>query len=356
MTENNIDQLDEFQADHSDSAIADPVDTGGNNRPADKANAEAPASHDSDGVTVRSREGMIGQTISDLKNAPAELVQSIFDQVRNWEGNGPERNARPADKMGNGDKATKALSREAVEAIFGETDQDLSEEFLDRAALVFETSINLRADEVRGTIAEEYETKLAEAVEANLNEVAKTVGDFLDVVSAAWLEENKIAIASNIKLEIAEDLFKGMKTMLEAYNVEISDEKVDVVENMESDVASANEKLEEATATIDSLNKELDGFRVAAVFADVSEGMVTTDEEKFRKLAEAIDYSDVDDYREKLNTIKEAYFRDATKVVSESSSDDGTDDALETGEEEPKPSPNDPMARYTDAIRRTVAA
>ena len=309
--------LDEFKADHSDSSVPEPIDTGSTARGADKDNGEkAPQSIDTDGVTTRSREGLIGRTISDLKNAPKEFVQSIFDQVRDHENNSPDKNKRPADKMANGDKKSKKINakmaKEAIEVIFkteeGEAPVEIGEGFIEKATVVFENAVNLRVEEERGTIAEAYETKLEEQNKENMNTLSESLSEFLDAVSSVWLEQNEVAIESAIKVEIAEDLFKGLKTIFEAYNINISEDKLDVVEGITKDLEEAETRLTESVLAMHTLEKELDEYKVNEKFIEIAEGLTTTQQDKFYEMAMGMEYNSIDEYAKKLNIIKETYF------------------------------------------------
>ena len=61
--------------------------------------------------------------------------------------------------------------------------------------------------------------------------------------------------------------------------------------------------------------KELNTYKAAHIFKTISEGMVDTDVEKFVELVEDVDYDTDEQYREKLNTIKNSYFKSDKKDV-----------------------------------------
>ena len=87
------------------------------------------------------------------------------------------------------------------------------------------------------------------------------------------------------------------------------------------------------------------------VIADVCSGLVDTEIEKVTELAEGIDFENEEDYKQKLETVKENYFpsetREDGKVVIDNDIDGNpVDDEVLIA---------DPtMARYSDAISRTV--
>ena len=86
------------------------------------------------------------------------------------------------------------------------------------------------------------------------------------------------------------------------------------------------------------------------IFAEATDGLVDTQIEKLRALSEGLDYDNVEDYSNKLNTLKESYFSNKPATVSEDVSD------LEPVEldEETQAKPTGPIANYAAAISRTV--
>ena len=96
-----------------------------------------------------------------------------------------------------------------VDALVG--DSDLSEEFKQKAATIFETAIKAKVKEEAQKLQSEYETKLEENTEAHKADVVEKVDSYLNYVVEEWMQENKIAIERGIKGEIAEDFIGGLK-------------------------------------------------------------------------------------------------------------------------------------------------
>ena len=94
------------------------------------------------------------------------------------------------------------------------------------------------------------------------------------------------------------------------------------------------------------LTKENGEFQRNEILLDVASDLADTEVEKFAELTESIEYTSEENYREKVNTLKESYFPKA----SASSIEDENNTTAGTDTEEVNVSDN--MAAYLTAITR----
>ena len=127
------------------------------------------------------------------------------------------------------------------------------------------------------------------------------------------MEENKLAVEHGVRNEVTESLIAGLKKLLEDHYIEVPEEKEDVFESLVVEVAELEEKLDTQTQKHMDTVKELNTYKAASIFQTVAEGMVDTDVEKFKELVEDVDYDADEQYAEKLNTIKNSYFKSDKK-------------------------------------------
>jgi len=234
-----------------------------------------------------------------------------------------------------------------VKALFG--NEDLSEEFKDKAATIFETAvvtkINEHIDIYNTTVQSSYE----EDVKAIKGEMAEKMDSYMDYVVEQWADENKLAVEQGLKAELTEDFMKGLKGLFEEHYIDIPEEKVDVVEEL----AAKNEELQsQLNAEIErnvEIKKDLDENSREKMVSSVSEGLTETQKDKFKTLAEGIEFSDKETYQKKLETIKESYFVEETQKEVTSPIGD-TEEPLDEEIKQPKGS----MAGYVNAISRTL--
>jgi len=245
--------------------------------------------------------------------------------------------------------------KEDMEELLGEQD-DLSEEFKTKATTIFEAAVNNRVSLIEAELEEAFEAKLEEQVSASVEELHESVNQYMDYVVEKWMEENQVALENNFRVEATESFIEGLKNLFAESYVEVPEEKIDMVDELAQFAADLEEKLEESEARNLELTNLINEATVEAAFEDVSEGMVQTQVEKLRSLAEGIEFADASEYGEKLKIIKEQYFTESKKEegstglineeVSVGSNDDvEDDDAIRVTPE---------MQNYFNAIKTSI--
>jgi len=195
--------------------------------------------------------------------------------------------------------------------------EELSEEFKDKAKLVFESALRTKISEIKENIEEKYAQVLAEEVEEIKYALIERVDSYLEYVSGEWLTENELAIERGLKEELTESFLVGMKNLFEEHYVQIPEEKYDVLESMVEKLDDMETKLNEQIEKNVSLNKRLAESVADGIFDEVSEGLALSQKEKLASLAESVEFESDEEYREKLETLREAYF--PSRLVSPSS-------------------------------------
>ena len=132
--------------------------------------------------------------------------------------------------------------------------QDLSEEFKDNVATIFEAAVSAKliAETVR--LEEEFETKLAEEIAIFNEEVTSKLDTYLDYCVENWMKENEVAIESTLRNELASEFVEGLKDLFAEHYINVPEDKVDVLEAMAEKVAALEARLDE---TIDRKSTRL---------------------------------------------------------------------------------------------------
>ena len=195
---------------------------------------------------------------------------------------------------------------EDVNALLG--GEELSEEFREKAKVIFEAALKSKVAEVKESLEEQYAAKLQEEVAEAKEALAERVDSYLEYVSDEWFSENALVIEHALKTEMTESFLSGMKSLFEDHYVSIPEEKYDVFESMVEKLDEMETKLNEQIEKNVALN-----FRLAESVADgildqVSEGLADTQKDKLAALAESVEFESEEAYREKLATIRESYF------------------------------------------------
>ncbi len=293
----------------------------------------------------------------DPKNAEAQSVASVDKAEDAVKGKakarkGDKSNSQPSELK----PAGKAMKAEDVEFdgdfsddlnALVESEATLSDEFKAKTAVIFEAAVKSKLAEEIDRLESEYQQQLDEEIKTTKEDLVEKVDSYLNYVVANWMEENKMAIQSGLRAEIAEGFMNKLKDVFTESYIEVPEGKIDLVDEL----ATANEELEEqyneAVAKSMKLAEEVNTYKRTQIIREASKDLAETQVEKLTKLAESIDFESEEDFAAKVETLKASYFKsDApTSPISEDTEDDAADDTVElTGS----------MADYVNAIRKTV--
>ena len=193
---------------------------------------------------------------------------------------------------------------------------ELSEENQGKAKTIFESAINSKASAIRAEIQEEYDSKLDEHVEEIKEELQERVDSYLEYVADEWFDENQLAIENGLKADMTESFLEGMKGLFEEHYVQIPEEKYDVLKSMVEKLDDMETKLNEQIEKNIALNKGLAEATADGILESVSDGLAATQKEKLASLAESVEFESDEEYREKLETLKESYFPHKSATTS----------------------------------------
>lgn len=251
--------------------------------------------------------------------------------------------------------AASASMKEEIDGLFGD---DLSEEFKLKATTIFEAAVSGRIAEERTALEEEYATKTTELEESFVKqkeelveELSAQVSDYLDYVVEQWMEDNQVAIDSSLNAQIAEEFIQKLKVLFEESYIQVPEEKLDVVQELAAKLEAIEEQLNGVIAENIELRSVVEANNQDEIFDEVSEGLALSQVEKFRTLAEGVEYDSAETYRKKLEIVKDQYFTEkkaATKTIEEQ-------EMVELDEEVvPQVKTTGPVSNYVSAIARTV--
>ena len=225
-------------------------------------------------------------------------------------------------------------------------DEDLSEEFKNKATTIFEAAVKAKITEHKDRLNAEFEKKLNEEIEVEKERLSEKVDSYLTYVVEEWMKENSIAIERGIKGEIAEDFITGLKKLFEDHYIDVPDEKYNVLEDQAQKIEELEKRLNEEIQKSVELNKTNSEYKRNDVINEISSDLADSQKEKFNKLSEEVEYSNEEEFKSKLKTIKESYFGEK-KSSSDIDDVNVSDNQVDTAEL------SNTMARYTAAISKT---
>ena len=244
--------------------------------------------------------------------------------------------------------AASSMKEDVAAMLNGE---DLSEDFKEKATVIFEAAVTARINEIAEDLEEQYNAALAEEVATISEELSGKINQYMDYVVEQWMEENKVAIEHSLKSEITENFIGKLKGLFEESHISIPEEKFDVVESLEEQMSEIQTRLDKAMEENMALKGDLSESTRVKILASVTEGLAATQAEKLVALAEGVDFSSAENYRKKLEIVKENYF------PAEKTS--GKQNLLEEIDEDNAEKPkavvdHSPVAIYAQAISRNA--
>ena len=272
-----------------------------------------PENYKSDDDSAKLKEPKIA-TVKDVVNKGAKAADSM-------KGMKEEEEVSSEEVLEEEPVATEATVEEEIDieedvnALLG--GEELSEEFREKAKLVFESALNSKVAEIHEALEIQYETKLEEAKEGLKEALTDRVDSYLEYVAEEWMTENELAIEHGLKTEMTESFLSGMKGLFEEHYVTIPEDKYDVLESMVEKLDDMETKLNEQIDKNIGLNQRLSESVSDNILDQVSEGLAVTQKEKLASLAESVEFESEEEYREKLETLKESYFSKAPTAKSE---------------------------------------
>ena len=246
----------------------------------------------------------------------------------------------------------KTMSEEEMahdmESLFSD-DDTISEDFKSKAATIFEARVYDRVTQIEEETEARYAGMLEEAIDTIKADLTEKVDDYLSYVVEQWLAENQIAVESGLRAELTEDFIGGLKNLFTEHYIDVPADKVDLVEELASKVEELESKLNEEIESGIQLKKSLVESQKTEIAHEVCEGLTATQAEKVKSLAESVDYSTEEEYKDKLETIRENYFPSHAKKADVKD----LHEQVEDGSEKPQTSADPYVASVMQAISKT---
>ena len=288
---------------------------------------------------------------TEMKDMSMEMVKATYDKMK-------EMMAK-TEEASEEDKEKEALQKEAVEQRIKTIDVtehvealmsgegDLTDEFKKKAATVFESAVKSKVRDEVTRLQENYDNEIAEGIKSNKSELTEKVDTYMNYVVEEWMKENELAVERGLKGEIAEDFIAGLKQLFEDHYVDIPDDKYDVLQAQSDKIAELEEKVNKTLDESIEFKKSNDDLTRNKVISEMSSDLADTEIEKFKGLTEDVDFGNEEDFKGKLETLKESYFPKVKKETTENI------DNVETGPAQDIDI-TDSMAAYSKAIGTAV--
>ena len=308
----------------SDAQTKGAKDAGGADKPTaikEPLAAETEIEHDGEELEemAMTKEMMKAEMMKKMEGMKAKELKAMYNKMEMMGKEEEEEKAESKDaKVEESTLDERIASVDVSDDVSALTqDEELSEEFKTKAATVFEAAVKSKLRSEVERIEQDKVQEVAEEINRVRDELTEKVDNYMNYVVEEWMKENEIAIERGLKGEIAEDFISGLKALFEEHYVDVPDEKYDILGQQSEKIDELEAKLNEQIEKSAELKKSHDVLVRERVFTECSSDLADTEVEKFKSLAEEVDFSNEESFKEKLDQLKESYFPKA-KTVAES--------------------------------------
>lgn len=238
-------------------------------------------------------------------------------------------------------QGAQAAMNEQLQNLF--SGENLSEDFMGKASVVFEAALNERTEAIRQTVLSESAALVEQEVGNAVNELATRLDEYLSYAVDEWMKENKLAVESGIRTEISESFINGLKSLFETHYIEVPENKQDILEDLFSDNQELETSLNEQIQTNMRIKQELEQTAARGIFMEAVSDLTQVDAERLASLANSISYTSPQEFHNKLVVLKENYLKAAPVAAREPET---------LTEQKIAPRGNDPMSAYVNVLGR----
>jgi methylphosphotriester-DNA--protein-cysteine methyltransferase len=259
---------------------------------------------------------------------------------------GDKQNSQSMEKA-----AGATMAKEDVEGTFEEdlaalveSEATLSEGFRAKAEVIFEAALSSKLSEHVERLEEQYETQLSEEVTRIQEELVEKVDGYLGYVVESWMDENKLAIENGLRTEIAESFMSALHGVFTEHYIQVPEEKADLVDGLADKIGELEEQLNRTVQDNIDLVESVKTYARQSVISELAKDLSEAQAEKLKALVEDISFESEDTFAQKVETIKESYFKKASVQTQ------AEEELLDENTKEVQVSPM--MQQYLNALKK----
>ena len=338
--EENITDLEEAKAQDADAPAVAAVAKGVSGAPT--------------ATPPKTKAGMINAAYKELSKMKKEELKATYDKIMKKEQDMDDDDDDDDDDDVEEMKMMKKKKKMKESYDFSsdlnalvDSEATLSEGFQDKASIIFEAALKTKLSEEIDRLEEQYEEELNEATATIRNEIVEKVDSYMNFVVENWMKENKLAVENGLRTEIAESFMDALKGVFTEHYIAVPESKVDLVDDLASQVEELEEQLNQSIEQNMKLNESVQSFTRDGIIAEASRELASTEAERLKTLVEDIDFEDAESFAKKVETVKQSYFvKNVTEAVDE------IETAINENDDEVELSPV--MSRYVTALTNTI--
>lgn len=218
------------------------------------------------------------------------------------------------------EEAFKAQFKNSIMNLLGES--NVSSELVEQLEAVFEAAVQDRVERNVSVVLEEVDANVKNYLSNVTSNLVEKVDDYLEYVVEEWMTDNAVAVEQGIKTQIAENFIGGLKNLFENHYIDVPAEKYNVLDELYAQNKELQAALNQSINENINLKKEVSLTECAGVFVAETRDLADTQIARLQSLMENVSFNSVDEYRNKLTSIKNNYLTSARpaaprKVITE---------------------------------------
>ena len=225
---------------------------------------------------------------------------------------------------------------------------DLSEENSEKARTIFKAAVTSKVAEIKEELETTYSENLKTSVETVKGDLTEAVDKYLSYCAEEWTKENELAIERGLRSEMTENFIEGMKALFVEHYVEVPEDKYNVIDELANRLDEMEEKLDNEVSKNMEVVAENDQLKRGTVISEACKDLSESQTEKMISLAEGVDFVSAEDFSDKVEELKNAYFPKEENIAEETVVEEGTGDFSEENEVRLDPT----MNQYASAISK----
>lgn len=246
-----------------------------------------------------------------MQSVNPEVINDVDDVHTMIDGLSQKQMEMVADKVAQFKDSTPAdatkqnkmlgMNEDELKSIFGDL---LSEDRTLEVQTLFESAVDQKVK----SIAEEIENELNEEFEDTIEALVEQIDQYMNYVAEEFMEENRQALETSLKTEIAEEFIADLKTLFEDHNINIPEDQIDAVEEMAETIEELQESVNNLLQKNSYLVEQLQEQEKVELVIEAAKNLTLEQEDKFLSLVEGLDYTDHETYKRKLEIIRDKHF------------------------------------------------
>lgn len=209
---------------------------------------------------------------------------------------------------------------------------ELNEDTKAKFSAVFESAVKARALTLAESHIEEIASRadaLVESrVEEQVEEINESVNSYFDHLVENWKEENKVSLETGMKVDLFESLMGSLKAVFVEHNIDVPTESINVVSEMEAELAESSVELDKMLRSNKKLNEELNALKMKDVVKEATAELTESQKEKVANLVEGLKFDDK--FKTKLDAIVEMVGKKSPSEEAKSPKDTAEQEKAQT--------------------------